>query len=656
MPIAQLSIDMVAQLATYEKDLKRAVVLTEEQASMMTKSIGMVTTAIQGVGVALLIDKFATAVTSTATYVDEIGKMSQKVGMAVEDLSALSYAAKLSDVPIELLGKGMKKLSVLMQEAAAGSTEAKIMLKQLGTAETQDTNKALADIADRFAGLKDGAGKTALAARGLGEKIGPELIPLLNMGAEGLKAATEEARKFGLVVSKEAAEAAEKFNDNLERLAEMSKGAKVSLFGDLIKGLGNATEAYIKAATEGSKFQSIAAGIQVLFTGDDRHKNNVKIVEDTLALMKAQKALAAAEADGMNPKGIEDRKAYVALMESNLKTTKTYKELLDDLEAPPRKKLDPTPYNAETAKKARDLAEQGKELAQSLLGQSSGLSPDFYEKWNKLGAAYTGGAISLQRLLDAEAELLRHQPFEKKALEAAINTSEERQTLRIKESKDTEEFQRDTINNEDKFWRELLAATPSAKLEEQRRVALKITEGFMTGHYGEVGTKEAEAKYLEIIDTYLGRLPGEIDKTKSAAEELGMTFASAFEGAIVGGKEFSAVLDGLAQDVLRITVRKSITEPLAGWLSAGISSFLPKFAVGTDYVPQDMVALIHKGERIIPAAQNKSSSTALPVVVNQNFVVGDVASISMVRQAVAGAEQRIAAKIVRSITYGGGLS
>lgn len=38
------------------------------------------------------------------------------------------------------------------------------------------------------------------------------------------------------------------------------------------------------------------------------------------------------------------------------------------------------------------------------------------------------------------------------------------------------------------------------------------------------------------------------------------------------------------------------------------------FAVGTDYVPRDMIAKIHKGERIIPAAQNKPGGAG--VIVN----------------------------------------
>lgn len=60
-------------------------------------------------------------------------------------------------------------------------------------------------------------------------------------------------------------------------------------------------------------------------------------------------------------------------------------------------------------------------------------------------------------------------------------------------------------------------------------------------------------------------------RAKEAAQDLGFTFSSAFEDAIVGGKELSEILKGLEQDIARIVIRKAITEPLA----AGITAALP---------------------------------------------------------------------------------
>jgi hypothetical protein len=48
------------------------------------------------------------------------------------------------------------------------------------------------------------------------------------------------------------------------------------------------------------------------------------------------------------------------------------------------------------------------------------------------------------------------------------------------------------------------------------------------------------------------------------------------------------------------------------------------FAVGTDFVPHDMVAQIHKGEAIIPASQNNrnsqgtNSTHAIAITINNN--------------------------------------
>ena len=44
--------------------------------------------------------------------------------------------------------------------------------------------------------------------------------------------------------------------------------------------------------------------------------------------------------------------------------------------------------------------------------------------------------------------------------------------------------------------------------------------------------------------------------------------------------------------------------PGEDWYAAWAATGLPAFAIGTNYVPEDMVANIHQGERIIPAAEN----------------------------------------------------
>lgn len=72
-------------------------------------------------------------------------------------------------------------------------------------------------------------------------------------------------------------------------------------------------------------------------------------------------------------------------------------------------------------------------------------------------------------------------------------------------------------------------------------------------------------------------------RTANIGRELGLTFSSAFEDAILKGKSFSDVLKGIEQDIARIILRRGVTEPLAnalGPLGSAAGSFVTNLLTG----------------------------------------------------------------------------
>lgn len=200
---------------------------------------------------------------------DQFNKLSQKTGIAVESLSALAYAGDLADVNIESLATGIKKLSVNMAEAASNTkSKAAEAFSALGVA-VKDANgnlrasdAVIGDVADKFANMKDGAGKTALAVALFG-KAGADLIPLLNQGSKGIADMTEEAKKLGLVMTGQMAKDAEEFNDNIKKLSLSMSALGRSIAADLLGPLAQYTKLVVEARKEGAGLMSsLAIGLR----------------------------------------------------------------------------------------------------------------------------------------------------------------------------------------------------------------------------------------------------------------------------------------------------------------------------------------------------------------------------------------------------------
>lgn len=77
--------------------------------------------------------------------------------------------------------------------------------------------------------------------------------------------------------------------------------------------------------------------------------------------------------------------------------------------------------------------------------------------------------------------------------------------------------------------------------------------------------------FLESVDT--GGLAKELEETNGAARDLGLTFTSAFEDSVIEGKKFRGVLQGIFEDIQRIILRRSITEPAEEAISGALDGF-----------------------------------------------------------------------------------
>ena len=173
---------------------------------------------------------------------DELFNLQAKTGIAAKALIGLGNAAKLADVDQGTLAKGLTKLSVNLVKAAEGNDDLAGKFKRLGV-DIKDANgqvvpadKALKQIADRFADMPDGAQKAAAAVALFG-KSGADLIPLLNEGAASME-------KFTYKVGEDFAARSDLFNDTITELGIKTQGFGLELTDALLPALQSIIEVF----------------------------------------------------------------------------------------------------------------------------------------------------------------------------------------------------------------------------------------------------------------------------------------------------------------------------------------------------------------------------------------------------------------------------
>jgi hypothetical protein len=175
--------------------------------------------AMLGVGSAIAALGAITYVRSVINIADSMDELSKRTGIAVETLSSLSNTAALAGSSQEELGSALIKLNKSIAEAASGSKEQALAFQNLGVSvkdaegNIRPTTDVLADIADAFSRVDDGAIKTQYQMALFG-KSGANLNEFLSKGSAGIK-------EFGASISTDFAKDSADFNDNLTNFGQI---------------------------------------------------------------------------------------------------------------------------------------------------------------------------------------------------------------------------------------------------------------------------------------------------------------------------------------------------------------------------------------------------------------------------------------------------
>jgi hypothetical protein len=168
---------------------------------------------------------------STALAGDSAAKTAKQLGVGVEELQELTFAADRSGASMKDLETGIRRLAVVAVDAAEGTGAGAEAFAALGISATdaegelKDPLKLFEEVAGSMATMENETQKMALANDVFG-RSGAKLLPLLNEGADGIQALRAEARAYGLVMSKEATEASEAFVDTMTNAKGVLTGLK----------------------------------------------------------------------------------------------------------------------------------------------------------------------------------------------------------------------------------------------------------------------------------------------------------------------------------------------------------------------------------------------------------------------------------------------
>ena len=661
MAIAKLSIDIEARLANLQAGLDKAGLLAERTANQISGAFSGIKSVAATVGPALAavfaVAGIAGFVRQTLDGIDALNDLSDATGASIENLSALEDAAARTGTQMDTVGAALVKLNQQLAAAKPGN-ETDQALRAIGLSAEElrrsDPAQALLQVAQSLQQFEDDGNKARLVQELFGKSV-KEVAPLLKDLAE--------SGRLNATVTKEQAEEVDRFNKSLFQLGKTATDVARDISGPLITAINNLME---RAKKEGF--------LSALFTPTETGKA-IKQAEDlSRAITVVTDRLLRAETLSKNlelPGAVRNKWAADAAA------------LRKQLEGLQRQALDVT--QGLKGAPPDEYGNEGRRAANrpslpALAGPSKPAPtitrPETYDESVTRAITSLIAQTDTVKLAELNAQLAKLDELAAAGLDQKI-VDDLRSILTPVDRGDVGP----PISAELEKINALLAQTDSAQLADAQRTLMLLNDELSKVDAGSarfVQLQEAIMAAQDRLTELAGTFPELKKQTDDIGKDIGLTFSSAFEDAIVQGKKFSDILKGIGDDLLRLLVRKSITEPIVGAIG-GINwgSLLAGFlgsAKGNAFGPAGVIPFASGGvvssptmfgfgggraglmgeagpEAILPLKRGRDGKLGVQsagmggVVINQTINVAAGASRNEVLQAAATAKAAAVAEI-----------
>jgi len=602
--------------------------------------------ALSGIVGAGMVAALASSVRSIIDLGDKMNDLSQRVGVSVQNLATWTLAANQSGTSIEAVANAVQHLAKFMSDNGNA-------LKQAGI-DAVDSNGALIQLADLFSAMPNGIQKTALALKLFG-RAGVDMIPMLNLGSAGLGEVASKSAEYGRRMEL-LAPMADEFSDQMAELALQTKETGISIATHMLPGLIGMSK-WLNDLAAGGKRAELALEFMseksTLFKGLVAWNRLAGRVFALLGVGADDSARLSVGKIG-GPSGL-DLAGEIALGAKNEKAIEAMSRarILGGGQAADQKrplgakqaKDDESVYLASLRRQlsvaSGEVSEYGKQLAAISEGPAKEFSQrtkdaaltlaieiDGLKAATKANEDHARVRAQVARAEDAANKAISDFGFRQDQSIAGIDARRGalgKTPFQIQQSEAAREIQQDyeeavrAVNAElgkigdieginSKIYalsqaRDAAHAATTAALDAEKSKQDALNASW------EYGAEISLRKYSEGLQNVAGFTESAMTRAFKGMEDALVSFVA------TGKLNFRSLADSIIADLIRIEIRKSIMQPLldVGGLSgifkslfgSGVSTGVPKYALGTSYVPSDGLAYLHRGEAVLPAGLSR---------------------------------------------------